>query len=129
MERDDNMISKFSMQRLEMRDRALTRLHLTAGDCLINRQGTLWITRSNDSQDYWLMPGAGLSFPHAGTLLLEAYGDSALTVESRRPATSYARALVKLLGRVLRTLAAQRKRTAPACGQTTPCAAGCDPHY
>lgn len=74
------------------------------------------------------MPGAGLSFPHAGTLLLEAYGDSALTVESRRPATSYARALVKLLQRALRTLATPRKRTAPACGQTTTCAAGCGPH-
>lgn len=132
MERDDNMISKFSIQRVEMRDHAVTTLHLAAGEHLINRQGTLWITRSNDSCDYWLMPGAGLSFPHASTLLLQAYGDSTLTVESRRPATFSALALLKLLQRALRTLrtlAVPRTRSAPACGQTTTCATGYGPHY
>lgn len=86
MERHNDMISKLSIERLEMHDGAVTRLQLAAGDCLTNRQGKLWITRSNDSHDYWLMPGAGLSFPHAGVLLLQAYGDSALTIESRQPA-------------------------------------------
>ena len=88
MERHNDMISKLSIERLEMHDGAVTRLQLAAGDCLTNRQGKLWITRSNDSHDYWLMPGAGLSFPHAGVLLLQAYGDSALTIESRQPAKS-----------------------------------------
>ncbi|WP_035626143.1 DUF2917 domain-containing protein [Herminiimonas sp. CN] len=90
MDRHNDMISKFSIERLEMRAGAVTELQLPAGACLTNRQGMLWITRSNDSHDYWLMPGAGLSFPHAGVLLLEAYGDSALTIESRQPAKFHA---------------------------------------
>ncbi|NMM27624.1 MAG: DUF2917 domain-containing protein [Glaciimonas sp.] len=97
MDHHDDMISGLSIQRLEMHSGAVTKLQLAAGACLTNRQGKLWITRSNDSHDYWLMPGAGLSFPHAGMLLLEAYGDSALTIESRRPARSVMRWLSKVL--------------------------------
>lgn len=88
MERHNDMISKFSIERLEMHAGAVTRLPLAAGDCLTNRQGKLWITRSNDSHDYWLMPGDSLRFPCAGVLLLQAYGDSALTIEARQPAKS-----------------------------------------
>lgn len=88
MERHNDMISKLSMKRLEMRAGAVTRLQLAAGDCLTNRQGKLWITRSNDSHDYWLMPGDSLRFPCTGVLLLQADGDSALTIETRQPAKS-----------------------------------------
>ena len=103
MERHDNMISRFSIERMEMGAGAVTKLQLAAGDCLTTRQGKLWITRSNDSHDYWLQPGDSLSFPHAGALWLEADGDSTLTIESRRPAQSPARWLSKVLplGRAL----------------------------
>ncbi|MDP3842820.1 MAG: DUF2917 domain-containing protein [Oxalobacteraceae bacterium] len=106
MERHDNMISRFSIERLEMRAGAVTRLQLPAGARLTNRQGKLWITRSNDSRDYWLLPGAGLSFPHAGVLWLEADGDSALTIEARQPAKPCTRWLGRVLRRALRALAA-----------------------
>lgn len=109
MDRHNDMISKFSIERLEMRAGAVTELQLAAGACLTNRQGQLWITRRNDSHDYWLMPGAGLSFPHAGALLLEAYGDSALTIESRQPAKSYA---LPWLRKLLRRLTARPARLA-----------------
>lgn len=96
----NNMINRLSVERLEMCAGAVTKLQLAAGDRLTNRQGKLWATRSNDSHDYWLMPGAGLSFPHAGVLLLQAYGDSALTIESRQPAKSCTLWLSKLLRRL-----------------------------
>lgn len=99
MERHNDMISKLSIERLEMRAGAVTRLPLAAGDCLTNRQGKLWITRSNDSHDYWLLPGDSLRFPCAGVLLLQAYGDSALTIEARQPAKSHT--LSNTLGRLL----------------------------
>ncbi len=86
MDRHNDMIRKLSIERLEMRAGAVTRVPLAAGDCLTNRQGRLWITRSNDSHDYWLLPGDSLRFPCAGVLLLQAYGDSALTIEARQPA-------------------------------------------
>lgn len=111
MERHDNMISRFSIERLEMRAGAVTRLQVPAGASLTGRQGRLWITRSNDSRDYWLLPGAGLSFPHAGVLWLEADGDSALTIEARQPAASCARWLGRLLRRALRALAATHRRS------------------
>ncbi|MEO6353262.1 MAG: DUF2917 domain-containing protein [Burkholderiaceae bacterium] len=112
MERHDNMISRFSIERLEMRAGAVTKLQLAAGDCLTNRRGKLWITRSNDSHDYWLMPGAGLSFPHAGLLLLEAEQDSILTIESRQPANAPTLWLGKALRAALRILAARPARLA-----------------
>ena len=107
MDRDDNMISRFSIEQLEMRAGTVTKLQLAAGDCLTNRQGKLWITRSNDSHDYWLMPGAGLSFPHAAVLWLEADGDSALTIESRQSSKSRTPCLSGLLRHALRALTAR----------------------
>ena len=112
MDCHDNMINRLSIERLEMCAGAVTKLQLAAGDRITSRQGKLWITRSNDSHDYWLLPGAGLSFPHAGVLLLEAVGDSALTIESRQPAKSCTLWLSNALRSALRRLALRVARLA-----------------
>ncbi len=71
-----------------IRPGSVVSIHLFPHQTLACRKGRLWITRSGDTADYWLMPGEKLQFSRACRLVVEADGMSAFALQGSQHAAT-----------------------------------------
>ena len=55
------------------------------GLVITNQQGALWLTQANDPTDYLLLPQEHFIVQYAGSVLLEAQTDTAISLICNQP--------------------------------------------